>query len=124
MGAPFTPFGPGQEGGSAFVYQRSAAGGRSAIAKLDPSDSTPFDSFGGYVAIDGSTILIGAESAPAPSSSQEGAAYILQNEKLDLMPWGFGTRENLPASARQDRTTLPQEGARVAWRCEPGYRRG
>jgi hypothetical protein len=32
--------------------------------------------FGGYVAIDSTTILIGAEQADAPAGANEGAAYV------------------------------------------------
>jgi hypothetical protein len=73
-GAPFTDSGT-KEGGSAWVFQRA---GNTWVtkAKLKAPDATPNDNFGGYVAIDGKTILIGAEQANAPAGANEGAAYV------------------------------------------------
>jgi hypothetical protein len=73
-GAPFTDSGT-IEGGSAWVFQRA---GNTWVtkAKLKAPDATPNDVFGGYVAVDGTTILIGAEHADAPAGATEGAAYM------------------------------------------------
>jgi hypothetical protein len=79
VGAPFTDSGT-IEGGSAWVFQRA---GNTWVtkAKLKAPDATPNDVFGGYVAIDGKTILIGAEQADTPdlppgATDNEGAAYV------------------------------------------------
>ena len=47
-------------------------------AKLQAPDATPRDNFGGYAAIGGTTILIGAELADSSPtvSDDEGAAYV------------------------------------------------
>jgi hypothetical protein len=74
-GAPFTDD-PGQtSGGSAWVFRR-VGHAWVPIAKLKAPDVTPGDSFGAYVAIDKSTILIGAESADGPTGTFAGAAYV------------------------------------------------
>jgi hypothetical protein len=76
-GAPFTDTFENIEGGSAWVFQRD---GNDWVtkAKLQAPDATPRDNFGGYVAIDGTTILIGAELADAPAGPNEGAAYVFK----------------------------------------------
>jgi len=74
-GAPFTDFALPQTGGSAWVFSKSG-GIWSTQARLRAPDVTPRDNFGGYVAVDGTTVVVGAEEAPAPSGPQEGAAYV------------------------------------------------
>jgi len=76
VGAPFTEDFTNPEGGAAYVFHRDNAAGWTQRAKLKAFDSMPFDNFGGYVAIDGSTILIGAEDQDALSGTDEGAAYV------------------------------------------------
>jgi hypothetical protein len=73
-GAPFDDSGT-PEGGSAWVFQR-VGNAWVTTAKLKAPDATPNDVFGGYVAIDGTTILIGAEGADGPAGANEGAAYV------------------------------------------------
>jgi len=76
-GAPFTDTFENLEGGSAWVFQRSGKTWEMQ-AKLQAPDGTPRDNFGGYAAIDGMTILIGAELADSSPtvSDDEGAAYV------------------------------------------------
>ena len=76
-GAPFTDDFTNPDGGSAWVFQRS--GNTWAMkAKLKAPDATARDNFGGYVAVDGTTILVGAEQADSSPtvSDNEGAAYV------------------------------------------------
>jgi len=63
----------GVEAGAAYVYRR-VGNAWVTTAKLKAPDATPNDVFGGYVAIDGKTILIGAEGADGPAGANEGAA--------------------------------------------------
>ncbi|MFN7924843.1 MAG: hypothetical protein U0Q16_32365 [Bryobacteraceae bacterium] len=79
-GAPFTDFNQAPAGASAWVARRSGNSWTIA-ARLRPHDSTPLDNFGGYAAIDGSTILIGAEEALAASGIPQGAAYLFLLDK-------------------------------------------
>ena len=74
-GAPFNDAQPPIDGGSAWVFQR-IGNAWVATAKLKAPDATPNDVFGGYVAIDGKTILIGAEGADGSAGPSEGAAYV------------------------------------------------
>ena len=76
-GAPFTDTFENLEGGSAWVFQLSGKTWEMQ-AKLQAPDATPRDNFGGYVAIDGTTILIGAELADSSPTvaDDEGAAYV------------------------------------------------
>ena len=63
-------------GGAAWLFQGENHAW-STKAKFKPSDATPFDDFGNFVAIDRTTVLIGAVGAPlAPGGTQEGAAYV------------------------------------------------
>jgi hypothetical protein len=77
VGAPFNEAQPPIDGGSAWVFQR-VGDAWVTTAKLKAPDATPNDVFGGYVAIDGKTILIGAEGADGPAGPNEGAAYVFE----------------------------------------------
>lgn len=65
----------GARNASAYVFQAVPPDGDwQQIAKLTPSDSKADDHFGSAVAIDGNTVLIGAEQA----ANKAGAAYVFQ----------------------------------------------
>jgi hypothetical protein len=76
IGAPFTDFSQPASGGAAYLFRRQGVGNWVQQMKLKAFDATPQDNYGGYVAIDGSTILIGAEEQTAPSGEHEGAVYV------------------------------------------------
>jgi FG-GAP repeat protein len=76
VGAPFTDFSQPANGGAAYLFRRQGVGNWVQQMKLKAFDATPHDNFGGYVAVDGSTILVGAEDQTAPSGDDEGAAYV------------------------------------------------
>lgn len=64
--------------GSAYVFVQPAAGWMSAMetAKLTASDGAPGDRFGMSVAVDGDTIVVGAENATVGTGSGPGSAYV------------------------------------------------
>ncbi len=63
------------EAGSAYVFVR-AAGAWSEDAKLTASDSNTNHSFGSSVALDGDTIVAGADTGLNASDDRSGAAYV------------------------------------------------
>jgi hypothetical protein len=65
----------GTESGSAFVFEREAAGTWVQRARLLASDGSSADAFGTSVAIDGDEVIIGAPSANGPID-RNGAAYL------------------------------------------------
>jgi hypothetical protein len=81
-GAPFNDAQPPIDGGSAWVFRR-VGNAWVATAKLKAPDATSNDVFGGYVAIDGNTILIGAEGADGLTGPNEGAAYVFELSGAD-----------------------------------------
>jgi len=64
----------GKTTGAAYVYELSSAGWTQQ-ARLLASDGRNFDDFGVAVAIDGDTILVGADSTDGPLSGAVGAVY-------------------------------------------------
>ncbi len=78
LGAPQAPVGSNNQEGCAYVYVKPASGwGNSTqLAKLTPSDGGPAVHFGGSVAIDGDTIVVGEPYAKIGSHGNQGAAYI------------------------------------------------
>jgi len=64
----------GKTTGAAYVYELSASGWTQQ-ARLLASDGRNFDDFGVAVAIDGDTILVGADSTDGPLSGAVGAVY-------------------------------------------------
>ncbi len=75
--------------GAAYVFVQSGTG-FTQLQKLVASDGAPSDAFGTSVAVDGSTVLVGAPQATAGATPHEGAAYVftqsggsfLQSQKL------------------------------------------
>jgi len=63
--------------GAAFVFERSDAGSWLQTAKLLPLQGYPFRSFGGSVAIDAGTIVIGAEG-DGQGAGLPGSAYVFE----------------------------------------------
>ncbi len=79
VGAPDATVDGVYQQGTAYVFTESGSGwaNMTQIAKLTASDGTANDDFGGAVAIDGNTIVVGAPDALNGSNSQyQGAAYV------------------------------------------------
>jgi len=68
----------GGEAGAAYVFVRNASGGWDQQAYLKADNAEAGDYFGVSVAIDGDTLVVGAdsESGPANGISESGAAYV------------------------------------------------
>jgi hypothetical protein len=71
----------GEGAGSAYIFGRTD-NGWSQGAKLAPEDGVSGDGFGESVALaeDGSTALVGAETADDPNGEQTGAAYVFARD--------------------------------------------
>ena len=68
----------GDESGSAYLYQRENDGSWSEAKKLTASDGVSWDYFGGSVAIDGDTALVGAYRND-DNGTDSGSAYIFDS---------------------------------------------
>ena len=75
VGAYFADNENGSESGSAFVFTRTGSTWTEQT-KLTASDGAAQDRFGGGVAIDGDTIVVGAEFSDSSSGSNSGSAYV------------------------------------------------
>ena len=62
--------------GSAYIYTSDASGNWSQVAELNASDGAINDEFGGHVAIDGGTCVIGAIG----TDSSTGSAYVYTSD--------------------------------------------
>lgn len=66
----------GTRAGSAYVFTRAADGTWSQHSKLTASDGDADDRFGHWVALDGDTALIGANTDEDPNGDFAGSAYV------------------------------------------------
>lgn len=73
--------------GAAYLFRRKA-GAYTQLQKLTASDASPNDVFGHYVALDGTTALVGAYPKKNGSNVQEGAAYFYSGPSLGPAPGG------------------------------------
>ena len=84
VGAWLEDGGPGDPlsgAGAAYVFERGPAGAWSEVAKLSASDAQESDQFGYSVAVDGDTLVVGAEGengGPGDPLSGAGAAYVFE----------------------------------------------
>lgn len=74
--------------GAAYVFTRNAQGTWMRTARLTASDATPHSQFGNSVAIDGGTIVVGAQFHP--NGSGRGAAYVYTRNPQGV--WGEQSR--------------------------------
>ena len=71
--------------GAAYIFERSAGGTWSEVAKLEASDKEVEDSFGGVVAIDGNCAMVGAADE-ATGGAYAGAVYVFERNAAGT--WG------------------------------------
>lgn len=95
----------GDLSGAAYVFTRSA-GTWSSPTKILAGDRSRFDEFGNAVAVDGDTIVVGANGADDPNGEHAGAAYV-----FTLSSSGWAQQAKLVAS---DGTRGDQFGYSVA----------
>jgi drug/metabolite transporter superfamily protein YnfA len=78
------------DAGSAYVYDLASATPAVPVATLKKTSPTAIDHFGNSVAIDGTTIVVGASKDDTPAADR-GAAYIFGPvPMLSIAPAGFG----------------------------------
>lgn len=88
VGSPFDDTTMGSDSGSAHVFIRDPRFTRwNQIQKILPNDAAMEDQFGGSVAIEGQTILVGAKSADTSGGMHAGAAYVFTRGKLPASAW-------------------------------------
>ncbi|MCB9855375.1 MAG: thrombospondin type 3 repeat-containing protein [Phycisphaerales bacterium] len=76
-------------GGSAWIFEQDQGGPGNwgLVKKLTASDAMAGDEFGRAVAIDGDTIVVGAQGAD-PLGSDSGAAYVFERNEGGTDNWG------------------------------------
>jgi len=81
--------GSGTDQGAAYVFYRNQGGADNwgQVKKLVGSDTADLDGFGYAVAIDGTTIVIGADGEDG-SGTDQGAAYIFTKDQGGADNWG------------------------------------
>lgn len=116
IGAPFDEdpngrFDPGRGAGSAYVFERSNdTWGQ--VDKLADDDGTSGDAFGGTVAYDGDSVLIGAPGNEEPNGQHAGSAYIFErsssgwNQQAKFAPTGGDAGDLFGAVALDGPTAL------------------
>ncbi|MBA2554154.1 MAG: FG-GAP repeat protein [Geodermatophilaceae bacterium] len=75
VGAPSAAAPGGSHAGAAYVYSRSGSLWR-LKAKLSASEGQDWDAFGSSVALDGSSVVVGAPETPTARDDRVGAAYV------------------------------------------------
>lgn len=92
VGAYLDDVGGFEDQGSVYVFSRDGSGWR-LVEKLVADDGAPEDLFGGAIAIDGDSLLVGAPLARIEGDAQRGAAYVFART-----PSGWEQRSKLIAS--------------------------
>ena len=78
----------GTDAGAAYIFQRTTDRAWTQVKKLTASDGVEKDRFGYSVAIDGTTIVIGARSADV-TGTNDGAVYIFDKDQGGTDNWGL-----------------------------------
>ncbi len=81
--------GAGTDRGSVYIFHKNQGGANAwgQVARLRASDAANADDFGASVAIDGTTVIVGAEGV-AGDTTKEGAAYVFLKDQGGLDYWG------------------------------------
>lgn len=78
----------GTDAGAAYIFERTGDRTWTQIKKLTASDGVEKDRFGYSVAIDGTTVVVGARSADV-TGTNDGAVYIFNKDQGGLDSWGL-----------------------------------
>jgi hypothetical protein len=83
------PWNPNCNSGSAYVFTRNAGGADNwgQTAKITASDSITYDQFGGSIALDGDTVIVGAVGDD-DNGEQSGSAYVFARNVGGADNWG------------------------------------
>jgi hypothetical protein len=102
VGVPYDD-GNGANAGVVYVFARNTGGINrwGQIAKIMASDGAAQDTFGRAVAIDGNTIVVGANGEPSLSSTP-GAAYVFQRNAGGADNWGQTAKLTITGGADDD----------------------
>jgi hypothetical protein len=95
----------GDDSGSAYIFVRADDGTWTQQAKLTGADTTAYDGFGGSVAVDGDTAVIGADG----DDNYSGAAYVFVRA-ADGITWN----QQAKLTAADERTPWDTFGGSVA----------
>ena len=100
VGSLLDDVGPNANQGSAYVFSRNQGGANNwgEVKKLIASDGTGNASFGGAVAVDGDTIVVGAAGANA----NQGSAYVFSLNQGGANNWGEVKKLIAPDGAAND----------------------
>jgi hypothetical protein len=93
----------GANAGAVYIFVRNAGGANrwGQVAKITASDGAAQDTFGRAVAIDGDTIVVGADGESSLSSTP-GAAYIFARNEGGADNWGQTTKLTITGGAADD----------------------
>lgn len=90
IGASGTSIGGAASAGAAYIFARDqgGAGAWGEVKKLVAFDAAAFDSFGAHLALEGSTVIIGAGGHDNLDGSS-GAAYLFERDTGGVDNWGL-----------------------------------
>ena len=79
------------EQGCVYVFERNAGGANNwgEVKKIVAPDTTPQDFFGFSVSISGGKIIVGASRADIGANTDQGAAYVFEQNTGGANNWGF-----------------------------------
>ena len=85
--------GAGTDRGAVYIFHKDQGGANAwgQVARLRASDAANGDDFGASVAIDGTTVVVGAEGV-AGDTTKEGAAYVFLKDQGGLDYWGLAAK--------------------------------
>ena len=111
IGATFADTTSASKAGAAFVFRRENSSWNEQ-AKLSASDGLEIDQFGKAVSIDGSIVVVGAETGDTNGKSDSGSAYVFERENEEwsqtarLAPSTIAAEDYLGYSVGVSGTTL------------------
>lgn len=90
--------------GSAYLFGRDHGGanGWGQVKQLVASDGAAFDNFGGSLAIDQNTIVVGANQDDVGDNSNQGSAYLYERDWGGVENWGQVTQITASDGAADD----------------------
>ena len=99
VGAYNDEVGPNDDQGSAYVFEKGEAWATATeTAKLTASDGAANDWFGSSVAIDGDTVVVGAQHDDVGANSRQGSAYVFEKGGA----WASGSANQTAKLAASD----------------------
>jgi cysteine-rich repeat protein len=105
VSAYFDDVGANANQGSVYVFERNqgGAGNWGQVKKLTGSDGEAFDELGYAVALDGDTLVVGADLLTVSGNLQQGAAYVYDRNAGGTENWGQVRKLSASDGASSDR---------------------